>query len=134
MHAITGNYLGNPNIGLFCYANDKYCLVPHGVSEKMIKQFSEVLKVPVYEIRAAGTALLGVFFAGNDDILFVPEIMFENELKELEKHKIKYRIIKSELTALGNNLLFKDNICIASPDYDSEALKIIDGEKGKRRR
>lgn len=122
MHILTANYQQNPNIGLFCYTNDKYCLVPHGFPKKL--KFEEVLKVPVYELRAAGTSLLGVFFAGNNDVLLVPNIMFESELKELERFKIKYSIIDSELTALGNNLLIGKS-CIANPEYSKE-IRVIE--------
>lgn len=126
MHVITANYNQNPNIGLFCYVNDKYCLVPKLFPKKLKKKFEEVLKVPIHEISAAGTSLLGVFFAGTDDILLVPEIMFESELKDLETFKIKYKIIKSELTALGNNLLINDKVCIANPEYNKDVLKDIE--------
>ena len=126
MHVITANYDQNPNIGLFCYVNDKFCLVPKLFPKKLKKKFEEVLKVPIYETSAAGTSLLGVFFAGTDDILLVPEIMFESELKDLETFKIKYKIIKSELTALGNNLLINGNVCIANPEYSNDVLKDIE--------
>ena len=125
MHVITTNYNQNPNIGLFCYVNDKYCLVPKLFPKKLQKKFEDILKVPVHEISAAGTSLLGVFFAGTDDILLVPEIMFDSELKDLETFKIKYKIIKSELTALGNNLLINSNVCIANPEYNNDVLKQI---------
>lgn len=127
-HVITANYNQNPNIGLFCYVNDKYCLVPRNFSLTFKKQFEEVLKVPVYEINAAGTPLLGVFFNGNNDTLIVPEIMFQSELNELEKLKIKYKIVKSELTALGNNFLFLGNKVVANPDYSDSLLKELEKE------
>ncbi len=126
VHLITANYNANPNIGLFCYANDKYCLVPNGFSPRLKKEFEEVLKVPVHEVNAAGTSLLGVFFAGNDDCLLVPEIMFDSELRELDLLNIKYKVIQTELTALGNNLLVGKNMCIANPDYSDKALKDIE--------
>ena len=125
MHILTCNYNQNPNVGLFCYANDKYCLVPHLFPKKLKKEFEEVLQVPIYEIKAVGTDLLGVFLAGNDDCLLVPKIMFKTELQQLEKFKIKYKIINTELTALGNNLLIANGMCIANPDYNDTMLKEI---------
>ena len=125
MHILTCNYNQNPNVGLFCYANDKYCLVPHLFPKKLKKEFEEVLQVPIYEIKAVGTDLLGVFLAGNDDCLLVPKIMFKTELQQLEKFKIKYKIINTELTALGNNLLIANGMCIANPDYNDAMLKEI---------
>jgi len=128
MHIVKTDYNGNPNIGLFCYANDKYCLVPYNFPKKLKEEFEEALQVPVHEIKAAGTDLLGVFFSGTDDILLVPQIMFKSELKRLDELKIKYKVIKSELTALGNNLLMNNKMCIANPDYDEKVLKFIKKE------
>jgi translation initiation factor 6 len=122
-HIITANYNSNPNIGLFCYANDKYCLVPRGFPKKLKEEFESILKVPVYEVNAAGTSLLGVFFSGNEHCLLVPEIMFDSELRELDEYKIKYKMIESELTALGNNILVGEHVCIANPDYTDENIK-----------
>lgn len=124
MHAAIANYNQNPNIGLFCYANDSYCLVPQGFPAKLKKLFHQVLKVPTYEMRAAGTSLLGAFFSGNETLL-VPKIMFESELRELEKFKIKYQVINTELTALGNNLLI-NKVCIANPDYSDKVIEDIE--------
>jgi translation initiation factor 6 len=123
MHIITTNYNSNPNVGLFCYANNKYCLVPFGTSKKFKALLEEALQVPIHEVKAAGTELLGVFFTGNDDILLVPNIMFDSELKLLDELKIKYHVVDSELTALGNNILVSKTGIIASPEYDEEVLK-----------
>lgn len=125
MHIISANLNGNPNVGLFCYATDKYCLIPDDFPEKLEKDFKEALKVPLYKMRAAGTELLGVFFAGNNDTLLVPEIMFDSELKKLDELKIKYHVVKSELTALGNNMIVTDKMIIANPDYDDDTLDEI---------
>jgi translation initiation factor 6 len=129
MHIDVSSYNGNPNIGLFCFANNKYCLVPFGFSEKEKKKYEKALKVPIYEMRAAGTSLLGVFFTGNDDILLVPKIMFDTELKRLDELKIKYQVVESELTALGNNLLVLNNNCIANPDFSEDAINSIKKNK-----
>jgi translation initiation factor 6 len=130
MHIITTNYNSNPNIGLFCYATDKYCLVPVAFPSKLKKEFEEALGVPVHEMKAAGTELLGVFFAGTDDLLLVPPIMFDTELERLDKLGIKYHVVDSELTALGNNLFVTDKIIIASEEYEDSALKSIEKATG----
>ncbi|MFH2020120.1 MAG: translation initiation factor IF-6 [archaeon] len=127
MHIEIINYQGHSSIGLFCYANDKYCLVPKGIASNLKKKFEEVLNIPVHEMTAAGTDLLGVFFAGNDDVLLVPKIMFEHELRELKRLKINYRVFDTDLTALGNNLIV-GNACIASHEYDADELKFLEKE------
>lgn len=126
MHILKTNYNGNPNLGLFIYANDKYCLLPVGFPEKLEKDIKETLGVPLYHLKVAGTDLLGVFLNGNDDILFVPKIMFDNELEILDKLKIKYQVIDSDLTALGNNMIVTEKMCIINEEFEEKAIKNIE--------
>ncbi len=135
MHILKMNYNGNPNVGLYFYANDNYCLAPVGISDSLMKEIEEVLKVPVYKAKAAGTDLLGVFFAGNNDVLFVPKIMFDSELKALDKLKIKHYMVDSELTALGNNMVVTESMSILNPDYHDNVVefvsRIVPAKKGQ---
>ncbi|MBT3720732.1 translation initiation factor IF-6 [archaeon] len=125
MHILKTDYNGNPNIGLFCYATDKYCLVPVSMQEKEVEKIKEALDVPAHRIKVAGTDLLGVFFSGNEEILFVPKIMFDKELKVLDELKIKYQVIDSDLTALGNNMVVANDSCILNPDFEDNVIKKI---------
>lgn len=126
MHIATANFQGNPNIGLFCFATDKYCLIPMSLPKKDRHEFEQALKVPLYEMKAVGTDLLGVFFAGNSDVLLVPEVMLKNELKELERLGINYAVVPSDLTALGNNILLSEHGCIVNPEYEDKAIKFLE--------
>ncbi len=116
---------GNPNVGLYAYANDHYCLVGRDFPEKLTKEFEKTLKVPVHKMDICGTSLLGVFLAGNNHILLVPDIAFPNEIQTLDKLKIKYELIKTKHTALGNNLLINEHGCLANPEMELEVLEKI---------
>jgi translation initiation factor 6 len=125
MHVLKADFHGNPNIGLYCFCNNNFCLVPQGISDKLKKNITKVLDVPVFEITMAGTSLVGVFVVGNDNSILIPEIVFENEIKKLKKFKIKYSILNSSLTALNNNILCNNNACIINPDYKKEQIDYI---------
>lgn len=125
MHVLMANFEANPNVGLFGYANDKYCLLGHSVPKKTADEVEEVLKVPVHRISMCGTSLIGVFCNGNNNMLLVPEIAFKEELEALDNLDIPYTVIRSKLTALGNNLLCNDRGCLASEEYSAEAKKRI---------
>ena len=125
MHVLMTDFEANPNVGLFGYANDKYCLLGRSVPEAMAKEIEKVLKVPVHRIAICGTSLIGVFCNGNSNMLLVPEIAFKEELKALDDLKIPYTVINSKLTAFGNNLLCNDTGCLASPAYSAEVKKRI---------
>jgi len=125
MHVLMTNFNSNPNVGVYGYANDKYCLLGRSVPQHLIKEIKEALKVPVHRITICGTDLVGVFCNGNNNMLLVPEIAFEDELEVLDKLEIPYTIIKTKLTAFGNNLLCNDKGCLANPDYSAETKKRI---------
>jgi len=126
MHIYRTNFNGNPNIGLYVYATDSYCLVGKDVPEKHIKTIEKVLKVKTHRLTIAGTSMLGVFLAGNDNCLLVPEIVYDDELEILDKLKIKYKVINSHFTALGNNILCNNEGAIINFEYEDKAAKEIE--------
>ena len=84
-----------------------------------------MLKVPVHRVTLAGTSLVGVFTAGNSNCLLLPPICFEEELEALDKLGIKYEVIQTKLTAIGNNILANDNGALINPDFEASAVKQI---------
>jgi translation initiation factor 6 len=124
-HVIVTDFNGNPNIGLYGYANDKYCLLGSDVPDSLVPKISEVLDVKVIRMNLAGTSLLGVFLTGNNKCLLVPNIAFEQELDILNKNKIKYKIINTKLTCLGNNIICTDKGCLVSSEYGEREIKQI---------
>lgn len=126
MHALKTTFNGNPNIGLYGFATDSYCLLSPAIPKKITEKIKQVLKVPLYKINIAGTDLIGALCTGTSDILLLPEITREEELIQLEKHKINYKIIKTKLTALGNNIIIKDNICFVNSDFDQQTIEQLE--------
>jgi translation initiation factor 6 len=131
MHLIKTDFNGNFNVGLYAYATDDYCLIGQDVPSELIAEIEKALNVPIHRITIAGTGLLGVFLAGNKNCLLIPKITFNDEIEEIKKLKINYRIIDTKLTALGNNILCNEKGCIINPDFGKteeetikEALKV----------
>jgi len=129
------NFNGNPNIGLFGYATNKYCLLSKEVQRKVVKEIEKTLNVKVQRISIAGTVLIGVFCAGNSKCLLIPALVFDDEIKKLDKTRINYEIIETRFTALGNNILVNDKGCLVNPKFEDTAIKQIEkalGVKVKR--
>jgi translation initiation factor 6 len=124
-HVIVTNFNSNPNVGLYMYATDKYCLVGSDVPEELDADISEVLDVPIIRLNIAGTSLLGVFLSGNKNCLLVPGIILDNERAILDKHKIKYKIVDTKLTCLGNNIICNDKGCVVSSEYGEKEIKLF---------
>lgn len=124
-HVLITNFNSNPNVGLYGYATDKYCLIGREVPEKLHRQIGEVLNVKLITMTIAGTSLLGVFLNGNNKVLLIPSIVFPQELEILDKHKIKYKIVESKFTCLGNNMIITDKAAIISNEYGIKECKQI---------
>ncbi|MCG2720009.1 MAG: hypothetical protein L6266_04755, partial [Nanoarchaeota archaeon] len=122
-HILIANFNSNPNIGLYGYATNKYCLLGRDVPEKLLSKIEEVLNVPIIQLTVAGTSLLGIFLSGNNKMLLIPNIIFPQELEILDKHKIKYTLIDTKHTCLGNNMICNDKGCVVSNEYGERELK-----------
>jgi translation initiation factor 6 len=130
-HVFMTNFNGNPNVGLYAYANDKVCLVGNSVPQKQFGKLSEILETPVLKANIAGTSMLGVFCAGNSSCILVPQIAFEDELEALRKAGLQFKVIDTRLTALGNTILCNDHGAIASPDWRKRLKQIESALKVK---
>ena len=123
------NFHGDPNVGLHGLATDKFCLLGRCATEKQIDEIKQVLGVPIFPVGLYGTDLVGLFAVAAQDSVLLPEIIFPHELdkikKELAKIGVKIYTIKTEHTALGNNILINDKHGIISTVYDKKAVAQI---------
>jgi translation initiation factor 6 len=124
-HAIKLSFNGDPNIGMYGIATDSFCILGQSVQKKHIAKIEKTLGVPVYQIKLYGTDLVGIFAVGNSNGIIVPHVTFESELKELKKLPIKVHIMKTQKTALTNNILCNDKVAFVSKEYSKEEVKQI---------
>ncbi len=124
------NFNGNPNVGLYGFATNEYCLLGEDVADKLARKIKETLGVSTHKVSIAGTSLLGVFCAGNSNCLLVPSISFDDELRRLERLSIRHTVIETRFTALGNNVLANEHGCIVNPEFEDEAVEQIEKALG----
>lgn len=119
---------GNGNIGLFFFVNDKFAILGKTVDDAKKKQIEDVLQVPVYTLQILGTDLSGVFLAGNNEILLVPEL-YNHEMKKIEEicstHEMKLVLIKDNLNTLGNNICVGDEEIIVNHNYSKGFITVL---------
>lgn len=116
---------GSPNVGLYAYTTDEYCLVGKELHSEHISVFEKQLQVPVHQITIGGSSQIGAFVNGNSKILLVPDSIRDSEIAELKKLGISFEIIHTTLTALGNNLIVNDNYFFYNPDFEKDAIAEI---------
>jgi len=120
---------GNPNIGLYAFVNNKFCLVGETISEDKEKEIESVLQVPVYKVNVLDTPLVGVFLAGNDEYLLVPESLNDKEIDYIksiaQEHDVEVITLSHKINTFGNNFCMGDREIIANADYGEKFLQYL---------
>jgi len=120
---------GNPNIGVYVFANDNIAITPPGLNEDEKKMIIETLNVELIETKIADTILVGVMIAGNNNGIILPRNTGDEEytyLKNILKHYgLNVEILRSKNTALGNLVLVNDNAAIVGSELErSEVMRV----------
>lgn len=119
MTIAKADYQGNVNIGFYGIVTDAYSLFAPDFKHN--EGFDEP-----QEIRLGGTALIGLFGAGNSTGLVVPDLIEPHEEEQLDDADIDYTVIESRYTAFGNLVLCNDTGCVISPNLEQHADEIAD--------
>jgi len=107
------DFNGNSNIGIYMFANDKFCLLGPKVSESKKEEIEKTLGVPVYNITILNTDIVGIFISGNNDFLIMPEV-FPKEFAEIEKICKKHNVKLVQISEVKNT--FGNNICVGDEE------------------
>ena len=131
------SFFGNPNIGVYAYVNDKVLILPPGIGRDDIEELVEILKVnAVIEAKVAGTILVGVLLAGNNNAVLLPHIVFDEDVEYLKKRvreygvDMEFSVLESKYTALGNLILCNSRRCLASPLFSSREVREMEDVLG----
>jgi translation initiation factor 6 len=121
------DFRGDPNIGLYGFATDSYCILGTEPRKKILEQIRKILKADIRISTITGTELIGLFSSGNSNGIILTKIIEEYELKKLRKiFDINLELIKPKETALGNLILCNDKGCLISKNLTKYKKKISD--------
>ncbi|MFQ6020498.1 MAG: translation initiation factor IF-6 [Candidatus Aenigmatarchaeota archaeon] len=126
MKFLKTSFYGDPNIGLYGFSTDKYCLLGLEPSKKILKKIKHTLNVKIKIIKIAGTELVGIFSTGNKNGILLPKIIEKQEIRNLKKLDLNFEIINSRKTALGNLILCNDYGCLISKNLKKFKKQIKD--------
>jgi translation initiation factor 6 len=119
------NFQKNPNIGLFSFASDGFCLVNRFIRNKDVSLIKSVLKVPVYQTSVLGTGLIGIFTSGNSKGIVISDRTYREEIEEMQR-SFDILVLETKHTAIGNLMLANDKGCIISKDLKAFRKDIRD--------
>lgn len=118
---------GDNNIGLFCIATDKFCLVPRIVTEKQLSDIENVLGVGVHKASVGYTSFIGIFLAGNSNGIIASSMIEDDERKKLESELgVNVSVLESRFNTAGNLIAANDKGAVISPLFNAKQKKSIE--------
>jgi translation initiation factor 6 len=121
---------GNPNVGVYVRATERHAFLPETASKRELTEVEEALGVPATKLSIGGSHVVGSLIAANSKGAVVADIVFNVELKKIEKAGLKARRLDELLNAAGNNILCNDNGALVNPEYSDSAVRLIEDALG----
>lgn len=114
---------GVPLIGLYIRVTEEVAVL--GVRDRKAEQFlRQELEVDVIRTTISGSELVGALVAGNSASMIVSNHVLSKELERL-KRRVDVKVVETNMTCLGNNLLLNDRGGIAHPELDENVIEEV---------
>ncbi len=118
--------VGNPNIGVFIQATDKYVIVPYNLIDEKVKLVEEILEVPAVKSSISGSSLIGSLSVANSKGIVVSPHILDREIEQFEELGLEVAAIPGNYTAVGNIVAANDKGAIVSPFLSEDAINTIE--------
>ncbi|MDE1825873.1 MAG: translation initiation factor IF-6 [Candidatus Micrarchaeota archaeon] len=118
---------GNPFIGAFGVATDKFAIVTQNISKGKEQMLRDALGVEIVKATIDNSHLVGIYVACNSSGILLPVTSEHSEIERI-KEQIKgmeVEVLKTDMNALRNNILANDRIAVLNPEYTQKEEKMI---------
>jgi translation initiation factor 6 len=113
----------NPNLGVFCRANDDIVFLRKGLSKKVKNNIVEALDAKIVELTIADATIIGSLLVFNSKGAVVTDFVDKESIKLIEKQGFDVCVIDDKLNAAGNDILVSDKGALVHPDMKDESIK-----------
>lgn len=115
----------NPNIGIYCRANDSVVFLQRSLSKKIKQVVGNVLGVKVLELCIADSTIIGSLLTCNSSGAIITEFASKETFDVLEAQGLRVFPIKDIINAAGNDILTNDHGALVHPDLKNTTVKKI---------
>ncbi|RLF28704.1 MAG: translation initiation factor IF-6 [Thermoplasmata archaeon] len=115
----------NPNIGVYCRANDKVAFLQKNLSKKVKKKIEKALEVKLVELNISDASIIGSLMVLNSKGAVVTDFADDETIKKIEEQGLKVFVIKDIINAAGNDILANDYGALIHPDIRDYSMKKI---------
>ncbi len=115
----------NPNVGVFCRANDDFAFVRTQLLKKVKKKIVAALQVKLVELSIADASIIGSLLSFNSTGAVVTDFIDEKSLQLIKDQGLKVCVIEDTFNAAGNDILINDYGALVHPDLGKKTLNDI---------
>jgi len=120
----------NPNIGIYCRANDSTVFLQKSLSKKTRHLLGSVLGAKVVELTIADSTIIGSLLMLNSHGAVVTEFADTKTQQLIASQGLKLFPIKDVINAAGNDILANDKGALVHPDLKPATVKRISDTLG----
>jgi len=113
----------NPNLGVFCRANDDVIFLRKGLSKKVKNNIIEALDAKIVELTIADASIIGSLLVFNSKGAVVTDFVDKETIKIIEKQGFDACVIDDKLNAVGNDILVSDKGALVHPEMKDESIR-----------
>ncbi len=126
MPVILSDIFGDPNVGIFSFANEKIAVLPAGISPKKLASYTETLDIEAYAIGIADSRLVGVYMSGNSNAVLLPYIATDEEVSKIRSTGTRTAVLQEKRPALGHLILCTDYGAVVDPRLKAKTVAAIE--------
>jgi len=116
----------NPNVGVYCRANDSVAFLQKQLLKKVKKKISDALDVKLVEMSIADSTIIGSLVALNSNGAVVTSVVDKETFTTIKEQGLNFHIVKDVINAAGNDILVNDYGGLIHPDIKDYSLKKIE--------
>lgn len=115
----------NPNVGIYCRANDSLVFLQQSLSKKTKQLIADVLDAKVVELSIADSTIIGSLLMFNSHGAIVTAYANKETFQTIEQQGLRMFPIKDVINAAGNDILANDHGALVHPDLKNTSVKKI---------
>ncbi len=116
----------NPNVGVYCRANDKVGFIQKNLTKKDKNRVTTVLDVDLIELSISDSSIIGSLLTMNSTGAVVCNFIDKISFDLIKKQGIDLCVISDKYNAAGNDILVNDKGCLVHPDIKDKSIKKIE--------
>jgi len=116
----------NPNIGVYCRANESVVFLDSSVNNRIKKIIGSTLGVKVVELRIANASIIGSLLVFNSSGAVVTDFADDATIRKIEEQNLDVYVIEDVINAAGNDILVNDNGALVHPGLEDDTVMRIE--------